>query len=55
VRGFSEGKSEASKQATNLGLGKIYDFFICSHSTFYLNIPFLIIKNYLPLFRFNKI
>jgi hypothetical protein len=55
VRGFSKGKTEASKQATNVGLGEICDFFIYSHLTFYLNIPFLIIKNYLPLFRFNKI
>jgi hypothetical protein len=27
VRGFSEGKSEASKQATNFGLAKTSNFF----------------------------
>jgi len=26
VRGFSEGKSEASKRATNIGLGKTSNF-----------------------------
>ncbi|PWI28860.1 hypothetical protein DI383_14540 [Flavobacteriaceae bacterium LYZ1037] len=39
VRGFSEGKSEASKRATNFGLAKTSDFFytVLANRFFYPN------------------
>ena len=39
VRGFSEGKSETSKRATNIGLAKTNNFFIYGfgNSNYYFN------------------
>jgi len=44
VRGFSEGKSEASKQATNFGLAKTSNFFYTVLAVVFFRLTFNLIK-----------